>query len=191
MTDPTPDPAPDPIPDPIPDPTPDPTPDPIQVEADRVAALYAQAAPLICRDVTALAPAFQRLVYAGLGELQAEGVDVVVMETTRSDELEAIYFEIGTTKAPDAKHSWHGFALAIDLGSKERGENAWGDPVWKQRVVRTFKALGCAWGGDWVSFKDEPHFQFPGLKASPSEESRMLYADGGLKAVWAAVGAAV
>jgi hypothetical protein len=57
-----------------------------------------------------------------------------------------------------------------------------------QLVAAHFKANGCDWGGDWTH-PDFPHYQWGGMKKSPSDHARELYAEGGKEAVWKAVGA--
>lgn len=73
------------------------------------------------------------------------------------------------TKAKPGQ-SWHNFSLAIDfcLVNKSAGVS-WevvkdydkdGKADW-QEVVDIFKSEGWKWGGDWSSFKDYPHLEFP------------------------------
>jgi hypothetical protein len=45
-----------------------------------------------------------------------------------------------------------------------------------------------AWGGDWTH-PDTPHFQWGACKPSPSDRARQLLDAGGVRAVWAEVGA--
>ena len=88
-------------------------------------------------------------------------------------EQDALY-QLGRTKAgkivTNAKggQSYHNFGLAIDLVLIIDGKEAsWdtlkdydGDKVsdWKE-CVAIFKKYGYEHGGEWVKFKDEPHFQ--------------------------------
>lgn len=68
-----------------------------------------------------------------------------------------------------AGQSIHNYALAVDFcllidGKLYKWDNITdydGDGVadWME-VVRIFKKHGWEWGGDWKTFKDEPHFQF-------------------------------
>lgn len=68
-----------------------------------------------------------------------------------------------------AGQSIHNYGLAIDFALIIDGKDAswdsskdWdGDKItdW-QEVVRIFKRNGWEWGGDWKTFKDEPHFQY-------------------------------
>jgi peptidoglycan L-alanyl-D-glutamate endopeptidase CwlK len=77
------------------------------------------------------------------------------------------------TKAKGGQ-SWHNYGLAIDIvmlhDKDDNGTNetaSWGNKIdfdgdgvadWLE-VVYVFKLFGWEWGGDWVNFKDTPHFQ--------------------------------
>ncbi len=94
-------------------------------------------------------------------------------------EQNALYAQGRTTqgaKVTNAKggQSWHNYGLAIDIvllqdkdGNGTHETASWdnkidfdGDGVadWLE-VVYVFKLYGWDWGGDWVNFKDTPHFQ--------------------------------
>jgi hypothetical protein len=114
------------------------------------------------------------------------------------------------TNAPTSNYSWHGYGLAVDvISQKERwfGPNdallgtMYGDARkmylaqrkqagdrWFWQVAQIFKRAGCDWGGDWTH-ADPPHFQFGGLKASPSDRARELLRAGGPTEVWRVVSA--
>jgi peptidoglycan L-alanyl-D-glutamate endopeptidase CwlK len=155
------------------------------------AALADKARTMVDSDISKLAPKFQAQVDAAMASLAKQNIDAYVYEAMRSNELEAIYFQLGTTKAPNALYSWHSYGLAVDVISRSKEWDAWNDPVWSFAVRKAFvDDQGCEWGGAWTSFPDMPHFQFGGMKASPSDEARLLLAQGGLAAVWQAVGAA-
>lgn len=156
--------------------------------------------PAIDRDLTKLAPGFRKRVEGALAELNARGIDAMVNEAGRSDELQRIYYRRGVTKAKTAAGSWHGYYLAVDITSKRRGWDVWpwrakdgslhgGDTAWWTSVVETFKRWGCDWGGDWESIFDAPHFQLGTLRSSPSQWSRQKFAEGNIRAVWQKVGA--
>jgi len=53
--------------------------------------------------------------------------------------------------------------------------------------VAAMKAQGLAWGGDWVTFPDQDHFQLAGLPANPSPAMVADYGagdQGTLVAIW-------
>lgn len=167
---------------------------------EEIEILQQKARSLICNDIGKLAPKMQVKVNTALSILGVSNIDAMVYETIRSDELEGIYYLLGTTKAKSALYSWHGYGLAVDIISRAKQWDVWpvrnadgslsgGDESWYNSVIAAFKAQGLEWGGDWNSIFDAPHFQFSGIKSSPSDQARVLYSTGGYEAVWKAVGA--
>ena len=158
----------------------------------------AQRAAMVQRDLDGLAPKFHAAVQLALGGCHAANLDAVVYEAVRSDALQQAYYALGRTVVPptapvtnaaSALYSWHGYGLAVDVISQSKQWTAGAD--WFHQVAQIFKRQGCEWGGDWLGnmSDDSDHFQFGGMKPSPSSEARTLYASGGVEAVWRAVGA--
>ena len=149
----------------------------------------------VSRDLAQLAPQFRDAVQKAIADCQARGLDAYVYEAYRSPELQALYFTRGRTAVPPVKpvtnarsnlYSWHGYGLAVDVISRRFG---WDKPEsWFRDVAESFRKFNCKWGGDW-KMKDLPHFQWGACKASPSDRARELLAQGGIPAVWKAVGA--
>ncbi|HEX6558297.1 MAG TPA: M15 family metallopeptidase, partial [Longimicrobiales bacterium] len=146
-------------------------------------------------DLKQLAPLFRQAVEAAIAECQTAGLDAVVYEAYRSQQLQAQYYARGrtvipptetVTNAPTNLHSWHGYGLAVDVISRKKGWSA-GDQ-WFVAVADIFRKHDCKWGGDWKQ-RDLPHFQWHRCKASPSDEARKLVTTVGIPAVWQAVGA--
>ena len=80
-------------------------------------------------------------------------------------------------KAGGLPHSQHCYGLAVDINSTENGQfkNGQATGNWfyapgsnpysiqpNSALVKTFKAAGWGWGGDWTSSKDYMHFSFCG-----------------------------
>lgn len=149
----------------------------------------------VSRDPERLAPKFRAAVEAAISECNEQGIDAWVYEAYRSPELQALYFMRGrtiipphhtVTNASSNLYSWHGYGLAVDVISKKFG---WNRPEsWFAAVAQVFGKHGCRWGGEW-RMKDLPHFQWGPCRPSPSDKARALLEDGGLDAVWDAVGA--
>lgn len=146
------------------------------------------------KDLALLAPKFRAAVELAVKLCDRAGLDVVVHETFRSQELQALYYERGRTVIPphytvtNARsnlYSWHGFGLAVDVISKKHG---WNSKQFFHDIAPHFRAAGCRWGGEW-KMKDLPHFQWGLCRPSPSDHARALFAAGGQRAVWEAVGA--
>jgi peptidoglycan L-alanyl-D-glutamate endopeptidase CwlK len=145
------------------------------------------------RDLGVLAPRFRDAVQNALAACNARGLDAMVYETYRTQELQAAYYARGrtiippietVTNAPSNLYSWHGFGLAVDVISASKGWSV--DGRWFEEAARCFRAHGCRWGGEWKQ-PDLPHFQWGVCKPSPSDQARVMLARGGVGAVWEAV----
>jgi hypothetical protein len=155
------------------------------------------AEPSVNRDLTLLAPKFAQVVIQAINDCRQAGLQAMVYEGYRSNELQALYYARGrtiippthtVTNAPTNLYSWHGYGLAVDVVH----ETAYWTPPTGEKffadVAAIFKQRSCSWGGDWKN-PDTPHFQWGACKPSPSDQARQLLAAGGLRAVWEAVGA--
>lgn len=148
---------------------------------------------VVFRSLELLAPLFREAVNAALGACHAAGIDAMVYETYRTNELQRMYYAKGrttpgpiVTRAADNRHSWHGFGLAADVIDAKK---QWSQPLsWWQEMGAIFKAHGCAWGGDWHD-RDLPHVQWGLMPPSPTDEDRLLMATEGPPAVWQRWGA--
>lgn len=60
----------------------------------------------------------------------------------------------------------HNFGIAVDfvLMSEDGSKPLWEVNDKWMRVVEIGKELGFEWGGDWISFKDNPHLEMKNLK---------------------------
>jgi hypothetical protein len=159
-------------------------------------ALEERAAAMRNHSMDALAPRFRAAVEVALAECHARSIDVIVFETARSEELQALYFANGRSHAQSALHSWHAYGLAVDVVSREHGWKKFpdgalyeADPFWWREVYASFTHAGLDAGADWHSIKDFPHFQWGKCKPSPSDHARELFASGGKVAVWQECGA--
>lgn len=112
------------------------------------------------------------------------GHPIILVSGYRSiDEQNVLYRQGRTTPGhivtnAQGGHSTHNYGLAVDLmplkpGSTTELEDTITAPSY-QFLIKTAKAQGLAWGGDWIHFKDYPHFQMYNLPANPS--SAMLAA---------------
>lgn len=145
----------------------------------------------INRSLVDLAPKFRDAVNAVLAELS----DATVAESLRTFDRQSYLYGFGrdyddgrgiVTNAPTQLLSWHGYGLAVDLVHATKAWDA-GDH-WFRLMGEIAKGNGCDWGGDW-HHPDRPHIQWGRCKDSPSDTARRLYQQGGVEAVWDAVGA--
>lgn len=154
----------------------------------------ADARRLVNADLRLLAPKMEDRVRDMANRAAVKGHPILVYETMRSHRLARMYHALGVSKAPDGWRTWHFYALAADVIHPTRRWDAWeaNDQAaqdWRGVVVAAGKAAGLDWGGDWVSFKDRPHWQFGTVKPSPSDEAIRLYRDEGIVELWRVVGA--
>lgn len=100
-------------------------------------------------------------------KLAAEGIYICVAQGYRSQADQNALYAIGRTKSgkivTNARggQSNHNYGVAVDLClySADGKTVSWqtGGPF--SKVVAAMKAEGFKWGGDWRSFKDNPHFE--------------------------------
>ena len=116
------------------------------------------------KNIATLLPAAQAKAREWLTRCRAEGINVKVIEGTRSYEEQAALYAQGRTK-PGAKvtnaqpgYSWHNFGVAWDFVVFDEG----GQPLWDSQLMDRCgalgEALGLEWGGSW-KFQDKPHLQ--------------------------------
>jgi peptidoglycan L-alanyl-D-glutamate endopeptidase CwlK len=95
--------------------------------------------------------------------LQITPVDFTVLEGLRTIERQKQLVKAGASRTMKSRHlTGH----AVDLAPLLDGKVAWDWPLYRQlapAVKQAAKELGVKieWGGDWVSFKDGPHWQLP------------------------------
>jgi peptidoglycan L-alanyl-D-glutamate endopeptidase CwlK len=88
-------------------------------------------------------------------------VDFTVLEGLRTKERQAVLFKQGATRTMNSRHiTGH----AVDLAPVIDGKVSWDWPLYHKLapvMKAAAKELGVAitWGGDWVSFKDGPHWE--------------------------------
>lgn len=92
------------------------------------------------------------------------------------------------TKAPGG-YSAHNFGYAIDAVPDDPNFPAW-TPDWNARderwqsVLESAERYGLLEGAKWRTFPDKPHFYLRELPATPDDNMRYLYREGGMRAVW-------
>jgi peptidoglycan L-alanyl-D-glutamate endopeptidase CwlK len=85
---------------------------------------------------------------------------------TLSEQKELVAKGASTTMRSRHIPGKNGFAHAVDLAYTMGGKVRWDWPLY-DKLAKAMKAAAKAekvpieWGGDWVSFKDGPHFQLP------------------------------
>ena len=81
----------------------------------------------------------------------------------RTVEEQRLLYEKGATRTMKSRHlTGH----AVDLAATVQGQVRWDWPLYS-KLSKAMKAAAktekvpIEWGGDWVSFKDGPHYQLP------------------------------
>ncbi len=115
-----------------------------------------------------------------LFHLAAEnGITIEIISGTRTYAEQDVLYEKGRSKPGSvvtkarAGYSNHNFGLAFDIGIFRDGEYLEESPDYR-KVGALGKGLGLAWGGDWKSLQDEPHFELHPAWAGDMSESAML-----------------
>lgn len=121
-----------------------------------------------------LHPLIRQDVIDAILEINEGGVNIRITYGLRTfaeqDKLYAKGRTIKGSKVTNAKggQSYHNYGLAIDFCLLHKdGKVSWsmhedldkdGKKDWKE-VVDAFKKRGFEWGGEWTTFKDNPHLQ--------------------------------
>jgi peptidoglycan L-alanyl-D-glutamate endopeptidase CwlK len=120
------------------------------------------------RNLDDLVPPAKQRAEAFIAAAKAEGIDLLVTSTYRdSESQDALYAQGRTTPGnvvtrAKAGQSWHNWRCALDVVPLVNGKAIWDDQaLWKQ-VGEIGKSCGLEWAGDWVTFKEYPHFQYTG-----------------------------
>lgn len=90
-------------------------------------------------------------------------LDFIVTEGVRTLARQTELFAKGATRTMKSRHlTGH----AVDLAALIGGDVRWDWPLY-DKLARQMKDAAAAlqipleWGGDWITFKDGPHFQLP------------------------------
>lgn len=125
------------------------------------------------RDIESLHPKVQPLALEFIAKanqyLNPKGFSVKIISTLRNnEEQQALYNQGRTTsgrKVTNARpgYSTHNFGVGFDVGIfKDKLYNPPEADKYYSEIAPIAKRLGLEWGGDWISIKDRPHYQFTG-----------------------------
>lgn len=115
------------------------------------------------RSSTRLKGVHPDLVRVVLRAFEESPLPFVVTEGLRSLERQKELKRVGATTTMNSRHlTGH----AVDLAPLVSGKVRWDWPLFDQLAAAMKKAareekVPVEWGGDWISFKDGPHFQLP------------------------------
>ena len=110
--------------------------------------------------MTGVHPALKKVLYRAI---EITDVDFSIIEGVRTLERQKQLVASGASKTLNSRHlSGH----AVDIAPYVEGEIRWDWPLYHRlaKVMKTAaKEVGVPvqWGGDWIRFKDGPHWQLP------------------------------
>lgn len=113
------------------------------------------------RDPGLLEPTFRAAIVSIMNDAAAEGTQLMILETYRSQELQELYFSRGATQLQTV--GVHHYGLACDLGIVVAGQVNWKADY--SILGRLGGKYSLIWGGDWGtpdrphSFRDYDHLQ--------------------------------
>lgn len=110
------------------------------------------------------------------------GVELKVICGLRNKADQDKAYANGASKAKWGQ-SWHNYGMAIDFGCFKG--STYLDSSNPKLASSVYKAIGqvigeygIEWGGNWKSFKDEPHFQIDLGRSSPNSTDRKQLENG-------------
>jgi peptidoglycan L-alanyl-D-glutamate endopeptidase CwlK len=111
-------------------------------------------------------PDLSRVFYRAL--LESE-IDFAILEGVRSLARQKILFAKGVTRTLKSRHLpslSDGLSRAVDVAPIVNGEVSW-DWTFYDVLAQAIKTAAklervpIEWGGDWITFRDGPHWQLP------------------------------
>lgn len=114
-----------------------------------------------CRDINELTTRAQKACRMFLAECKAQGLNVLITETYRSQERQNYLYEQGRTTKGNivtwTKYSRHTSRRAWDICQNVKGQE-YSNTTFFRRCGEIARSMGIIWGGDW-STPDMPHFE--------------------------------
>lgn len=115
-------------------------------------------------DIKKLHPHLRYKLDKLLKKCSAAGIGLIITEGYRTVQYQDMLYAKGRTspgkKVTNAKgnsySSQHQWGIAFDIAINDKNHLYDGDMIAQVAVMA--KELNLSWGGDWVSFKDTPHF---------------------------------
>lgn len=103
----------------------------------------------------------ERLVNVVKRAIEISEIDFMVTEGLRTKERQAELMKAGATRTMNSKHI---VGKAVDLAAIVDGQVRWDWPLYPKLATAMKRAaeilnVKIEWGGDWLSFRDGPHFQ--------------------------------
>lgn len=121
------------------------------------------------RDINDLCNPVLKRATEFLTQCKIQNIDVLITSTYRDYESQnALYAQGRTTPGKvvtraKGGESYHNFRCAFDIVPIVNGKPSWdnADPIW-DKLGNIGSLVGLEWAGNWVKFKEYPHFQYTG-----------------------------
>ncbi|WP_187298831.1 peptidoglycan-binding protein [Geobacillus thermoleovorans] len=110
-------------------------------------------------NLSKLAPNTKKAAMEWYNWCVANGIDILIYETIRTEEKQRYYVASGKSKTTK---SYHLVGQALDFVPIVNGKTDWNGynrPEIKKAIAKA-KQLGFEWGGDLVGAWDKPHLQY-------------------------------
>ena len=113
-------------------------------------------------------PDLVRVVNRCVKDWKDKELGFIITCGARTLEEQKLLVAKGASKTMRSRHliAKNGYSHAIDVAATLNGKVRWDWPLY-DKIAKAMKAAAKAekvpveWGGDWVKFKDGPHFQLP------------------------------
>ena len=127
-----------------------------------------------CRDISALTETAQIACNLFMEKCKAEGLNVLITETYRSQERQDYLYAQGRTRSGNkvtwTKNSRHTSCRAWDICKNVKGAE-YSDASFFKKCGAIAKELGITWGGTWKT-PDTPHFEVDEDWVAPSAPAK-------------------
>ena len=132
------------------------------------------------RDITLCHPRLQKIAAAWIKACAVEGITVAISETLRTAaEQDALYAQgrtkpgnIVTNAKGSSYKSQHQWGIAFDIAINDSKLLYNEATIRKVAKIAKSNKVGLAWGGDWVSPVDTPHFYLGKWGDTPAKLKR-------------------
>lgn len=119
------------------------------------------------RHIWTLHPKAQDAARTFLTKVRDAGIDARIISGTRTYAEQNARYKQGRFGNPGRKvtnarggQSNHNFGVAWDIGIFDHGAYLGESPLYKE-AANIRLVPGLEWGGNWETFKDQPHYQLP------------------------------
>jgi len=138
------------------------------------------------RSLDELDPFVKDLALQFLQDCKTAGIDILITCTYRDNEAQQACYDQGRTPESISKgekiitnakpgQSFHQWRVAIDTVPIINGKAVWSDNLLWNKIGAIGVNNGFEWAGNWISFKEKPHFQLTGgLKCSDFAAGKKL-----------------